>query len=726
MRKKESRIARIAYPCVLLTQVMCVAAEPLFKEVDKPFAVGPVTPQKGWVDAAGISAGSWKPIEQPDLSTRLDGAKHLKLVDVAPAPRRISQGRLPYFCPNPDGKSWDIIHPYHKKYLSEGQVFVHDFGSGESKLFRYGTNEGKNIATSCRTDFHMKASYYLDKKMIFVLPTTTIGPVFLVYDPAVNDFASRTTPFDGPFDVYALDIGEDDRLYGLGQPGSRDGFQAFIFDPETYETRIYARKGTGQKDPFPYYRKGVMHGDWLYFKFGHAPWRLAAFNFKSEEFRLLATTEEIKGDHATIRIERHCGGASANVKQGVSIGGVSSIDEDLFECWLVDGRVIPRTDDVAPWSNQPAQRWPRLKHRFREFQRWPKDFSYDVTPPEIDENGGAPVDTDGHVTLPYRLVDSPEWKTVEYRVTLYTGVVRQLIEINASTLFAVDEGYGQHLFYDLNGKRLKRYLVQRVSPYAVGVVDDRLYVSGYPHFATVEYDLENLATTIEPTFLGYLGEQSDTHVPLGGLAGGADGCVYIAGTTAGRRRIGGGMAWYDMDDRKVESKIMDAHRIFWLTSTSDGKYILLSSKSDKGSRIFCWDTGRKAFAYDIPSPTESHAGPLEEALPGLVIGHAVDGERGLLYGLEAVTGKVVWRKTVPAKPVTSFSQVRRHLYTFRRGPDGFIWASFENVLVRIDARDANVIPVGRIDPTRIAFAHQGVYASGGSNLRRIEGLSVDE
>jgi hypothetical protein len=256
------------------------------------------------------------------------------------------------------------------------------------------------------------------------------------------------------------------------------------------------------------------------------------------------------------------------------------------------------------------------------------------------------------------------------------------------------------------------------------VVGDRVVVSGYPTFVTVAYDLKDLAAAKAPEFVGYLGKQSDTHMPLGGLAGGADGCVYIAGTTVGRRRDGGGMAYVDLKSKEVGSETMVDHRVFWLTPAAGGRYILLSSKAPAGSRLFCWDTTLKKFIYDVPSPTASHAGPIVEALPGLVMGHAVDGDGGLLYGLEPATGKVLWRKRVPVGPVTAFSQVRRHAYTFRRGPDGLIWASFGDALVRIGPRDATVSPVGRMSPVQIAFARGRVYASGGASLRRIEGVEV--
>lgn len=695
-----------------------------FKEVEAAFSIQRTSVQKAWAKGDRPSAMNWKPVAQHDLARMLQRAARLDCETVAPAPRRISQGHLPYFCPNPDGRSWDIIHPYHKKYLSEGQVLVHDFGSGESRMFRYGTSEGDNIMTPCLTDFHMKSSYYLSKKLIFCLRVRDHGILFLVYDPAVNDFVSKTTPFDGGFDLYGLSIGRDRKLYGMGQPGSRDGFLYFVFDPDTFETRLCARAGTGQKEPFPYYRDSVMQGDWLYVKYGHAPWRLAAFNFKTKAFRQLATSQNIKGDHRTININRRAGGVCGHIEQGARISGISAFDETRFAFWLVDGKVVPRTDDIAPWSNRPVQRLPRLPHKFREFQQWPDGFSCRTGPPEIKRDASGPVDTHGHVALPYRLPGGKAWKTLNYQVSLYPGLVRRLVEVNPHILFAVDEGYGQHIFYDLKNRRFKRYLVQRISPYAIGVVDGWVYVSGYPAFVTGRYDLKALSSTDNPTIIGYLGRASDTHTPLGGLSAGADGCIYMAGTTHGRRRDGRGLSWVDPKTEKEGTVALEGHRVFWLTSTLKGRYLLLSCKSAEGSRIFCWDTLGKKFIYDIASPSDSHAGPLEEAFPGLVMGHAVQGDGGMLYGLEAATGKILWKKNVPCGPVTSVSRVRRHAYTYRRGPDGFIWATFGDALVRIDPGNAMVTPVGKLEPVQAAFAGNGVYVSGGAGLRRIIGLRV--
>jgi hypothetical protein len=74
--------------------------------------------------------------------------------------------------------------------------------------------------------------------------------------------------------------------------------------------------------------------------------------------------------------------------------------------------------------------------------------------------------------------------------------------------------------------------------------------------------------------------------------------------------------------------------------------------------------------------------------------------------------------------------VRRQAYSFRRGPDGFIWTFFDRTLVRIDPRSAQVQPVGRLPgserPAQLAFAQGNVFLAGGSSLRRIELLKAGE
>jgi hypothetical protein len=80
-------------------------------------------------------------------------------------------------------------------------------------------------------------------------------------------------------------------------------------------------------------------------------------------------------------------------------------------------------------------------------------------------------------------------------------------------------------------------------------------------------------------------------------------------------------------------------------------------------------------------------------------------------------------KAVPEKPVTSLSQVRRHAYSFRRGPKGYLWCFLGEVLVRIDPRDAQVEVLGRLRPSQLAFVGEDVYAAGSDHLQRVRLIS---
>ena len=163
-----------------------------------------------------------------------------------------------------------------------------------------------------------------------------------------------------------------------------------------------------------------------------------------------------------------------------------------------------------------------------------------------------------------------------------------------------------------------------------------------------------------------------------------------------------------------------------MTDAADGRYVVLSSKCEDQGRLFVWDTQSHGFRHRVDPPRgATRPGPIVEALPGLVMGHTVDGQDApFLYGFDPASGEVLWTKPVPSPPVTAFSLVRRQAYSFRRGPDGFIWSFFDNTLVRIDPRDARVEAVGRLPdgsrPAQLAFAQGKLFLAGGSHVRRVK------
>jgi hypothetical protein len=694
-------------------------------QAGEEFSVDTIQPQCGWIAGRAVAPSDWQPVDQPNLAEKLHRVPNLVLQDVAPPPERCWVGRRPYLVPNPDGRSWDMIYPYFNKYGGVQELVIHDFGCGRTRRQVLGTREGDSVLAQARIDFHMQPSFYTCGKLVFEMYGAV---VFIVYDPAEDAFVHGAKPFGDEVINGRCVLGNDGMIYGLGWPRDKSGLVAYSFDPKTYETRRFETFGPSNERRRELYAEVRMLGDWIYAAFGAEPWHLVAFNFTTGEGRLLGTTEEIIGDYQTIGFNRMRGGFSGHIRSAAAIAGIDRCDRDEFAFWLHDGKIYPRTGNIPPWSDKPAEEDPGPRFRWqREFQVWPRDFGPPSPPPWIEEDSGKP-DTQGRVELRYQPGGQGEWKTLRYDVHMYPGIVRLLTEINDHVLFATDEGYGQHVFYNLRTNQLKR-IGGTLSPYSFGVYQDRLYVSGYPGSRMIEYDFSRpLGLRQEDPNPKRLGAPpSDTHTPLGGTFGGADGRVYNAGTTLGRRRIGGGVGWYDATTGQLGGMPLEDHRIFWMTS-ADGRYIVLSSKCSGKGQLFVWDTETHEFRHQVDPPGgAARPGPIVEAVNGLVMGHADGAERGpLLYGFDPASGKILWTKSVPSPPVTAFSQVRRQAYSFRRGPNGHVWTFFDKTLVRIDPRDALIEPVGRTEPAQLAFAGGRVYIAGGPMLRRIEGVSVGE
>jgi hypothetical protein len=731
---KESRPGRLLFSvCVTMMffcPAVCAAAgtgtAAQWREGE--FTIGTVAPQKAWAGKA-IDPAQWRAAAQADIAGLLAKAPRLECEAAAPPPQRCWSGHQPYLVPNPDGKSWDMLLPYYNKYRGEQEIIIHDFGTAKTSRQVLSTGKGDSVLRREAIGFHMQPSYYTNNQLVFCV----YGPVlFAVYDPAADKFTYGVKPFgDAVINGRAV-LGDDGLVYGVGWPKDKSGFIAFSFNPLTKEVAKSETFGPANPHRQELYREVRMCGDWIYAAIGNRPWHLVAYNFASGEDRLLARTKDIRGSSDTIGMKHIPGGFRGHIREPAAIEGIEKFDEKQFDFWLHDGRIIRRDSDKPPWTAAAnAARPPKSFRWAREYQVWPGDFEPPSPPPQFKRDAGGP-DCKGRVELPYRLGGENQWRKLTYEVKMYPGVVQLLTEVNDRVLFATDSGYGQHVFYDTGTNKLMR-ISGTLSPYSIGHYNNRLYVSGYPTSQMFEYDFSRKIGLKQddpnPRRVAWVGKFDDTHCPLGGTVGCADGRVYNAGTTYGRRREGGGFGWYDTRTGETGGMPFEGHRIFWMTAAAAGRYLLMSSKCGGDGVLFCWDTQKRDFLYKKPVLAQPTPGAIEEALPGgLVIGHTTGGEEaaGLLYGLCAETGEILWRKEVPVKPVTAFSSVRRHSYAFRRGPDGFIWSFFDNTLVRIDPRNAEIEPVGKVSgkPVQIAFANGGVYVAGGDRLRRIRGLSA--
>ena len=705
---------------------------------------GEVRPQRGWAGSPP-AAEEWKPEPRPKLAEQIESAPMLRLQEIAPGPRHVWTEK-PLFAPNPDGETWDMILTYQSGYMGPKQMVIHDFGTGRTQVQKLcelddmdAAKKGENFLHTARFSLHLRPHYFAAGKLF--VDNSSYCTTWSAYDPAQNRFVWAAAPFgyrDG-LKQGASALGEDGMIYGIGWPQDRSCFVPYRLNPETCEVTRYPEFGPANENRSGLYLSSAVDGDWFYAEIGQEPWHLVAFNVWTGEGRLLAESKKIREDQMNLASMK--GGVRGEVRNAVFVRGVKDFDRDKFTFWLDNGKVYPREGEIPPWSDKPAELrekqydWDHNCWFMGPMAHW-GDFVPEPGPPEIDfakPDGSQVPDGNGKVALRWRPRDSEEWRTMNYRVELYPGKVRRLTEINNRVLCALDEGYGEHVFYDVKSGGITR-IGATSSPKSMGVAGDRLYVSGYPTSQMHEYDFSRpLGLRQEkpnPGFLGYVGKHNDTHYPIAGTIGGADGRVYSAGCTLGRRRVGGGLGWYDPDTGELGGVTLEGHRVFWMTEALDGRYLILSTKHSGDGRLLCWDTRSHEFIYRKKVRDATRPGPIAEAWPGLMIGHTVHADGGgFLYGFRAGTGEILWTRDVPVAPVTAFSRVRRHAYCFRRGPQGAIWTFFGDTLVRIHPDGMRIEVVGRLpqghDQAMLAFAGGRVYLAGSEKLMAVKELRVD-
>lgn len=250
--------------------------------------------------------------------------------------------------------------------------------------------------------------------------------------------------------------------------------------------------------------------------------------------------------------------------------------------------------------------------------------------------------------------------------------------------------------------------------------------------------------TSNPREMG--GLERDTRVAIAHCSKmGADGKIYFGGFGE-RGYCAGGFGWYDPKTEKYGGfwKPLSGHAVFWLAPFQERRLIAMSTRAafdeTNGNRV---PNEAKLFIYDvkegrivreiIPVPRAPGTGLIFAATPEHLLGLTVDPEHSdgsLLYGADVTTGEVMFRKALPW-PVSSererwygcWVDSNDEYYDMVRGPDGFAWTWLRNVLVRINATDASVQDVGKIDrlgyPT---FVGNDVYLSGHEQLRRIRNI----
>jgi hypothetical protein len=646
-----------------------------------------------------------------------------------------------YWVPNTDGKTWDVFFLYSPQYMGPHEVVILDTGTGELK--RQSIERG--------VSFHLIDNYLIDGKHYYKPGVEgREGESIYIYDPDKNEFIDGGRPLGPDLEnsggKWALDGGQ---LYGFGRLRGKDGapdrFAAYRIDPKTLKGEVFKPLGELHANHVWLYSSVHKEGDWIYSKVGKAPWRLWASNLVTGEGKMLIETEIFDGDHKTIRLESlaDIGGFKVGVNRPKGSG------RDAVDFWLKDGKLSEKTGEIPPWSDKPPAA--------------PKRAAKSPLPPK-PEMRRTPPDADGNVEVTWRSAPDADWRSVKFDVIRHDQPIRRMVVVPGNRLFALAESYGQAVMFDLASKK-RLPLGKTMSVYSMTAKDDTVYMSGYAgaviwaYNANQSWTVNDRAADIgegaretdreaeltqpesNPRQVARLALQTRMQNPWGGTVIGADGKVYAAGWII-RVGNGGALGWWDPKTQESGGLTdpFSAYPIYWMCGVSDGtaenRYLAISTKPTKDDKnpaytppqgkVFIFDTaGQKIIRELIPTAQSAH-GPVVQAAPGVVMGFAKapEGDGGLLWAADVVTGKTLWTRAVPVAPVTNFAMIRRNAGTIlQRGPDGKIWTFMGKTLVRITPADGAVEIVGTVgnaEPGELTFTNGEIYLAGGTSLRRID------
>jgi hypothetical protein len=701
------------------------------------FLLACLTPLIGLPEA---SAATWSVAEQPDLKQVLEDASVLQTESLGEPARGVNVWER-WLVPNTDGKSWDLLQIYFKEYYGPTWLFAVDLGSGNVKKQRL--PDGHQFYLSGR-------ALGFDGKFYIATPSRRTWNMHLfVYDPATNSVEERGEIVQGlGGEVRPLAVGPDGRIYGTGTRGNQVGL--YIYDPKLGKV-VKDFGAVGPKHPNGAWSRYVMGVDdtHAYVASGMIPaWYLLAVNLKTGEEKVLleSPTERV------MDVIESFPGAYARVPQD---GAANK------EYWLYHAEAMLKVNDQPPWPKKDSP-WAKAVPK-------PEVYFDQIDP---DENGNAVVwhrprqRTPGKSETRNPTSDTDEnWKSIRLEgVQTYPHRINPLSVLPDGRLYGTGDDYvGTFLFNPRTDETI--YCGPRVglAPYATILCEGKLYLSGYSGGHLFVYDPARPWTLgkggppgspapdqgdarSNPRYLGDFDRKTRVGLMHSSTLG-ADGKVYFGGFGL-RHYTGGGFGWFDPKTGKLDGfwKPLSGYAVHWIAPVLDGESIVISTTKaadelnnnqvPEEAKLFVYDvTEQKIVREIVPAPKSRATGLIAEVAPGRLLGLTTTGAEygkpgaGLLYGVDAATGEVLFRKPLPC-PVSIDSHWPHWVdpsYEYLglvRGPDGFLWTWLKNVLVRIDPKDASLHVVGKIDPVGYAtFVGNDLYLSGPEQLRRIRNIT---
>ena len=479
-------------------------------------------------------------------------------------------------------------------------------------------------------------------------------------------------------------------------------------------------------------------------------WYLVAVNLTTGDQKVLleSPTEQV------MDIIEHFPSAFARLPQGNG--------EPDKEYWLYHGQVFLMTNSEPPWPRQ-ASPWDKAKPK--------PEVYFDQTDPDEDGNAvlWSRAREDPKAEKPNGSTNAdrkakPEsrgWQATRLEdVETYPHRINPLSVLPDGRLYGTGDDYaGTFILDPKTGQTTYCGPRTGLAPYTTIVDRGKLYLSGYSGGHLFVFDPardwtlgkggppghpapDQADPRSNPRYLGDFDRTTRVGL-MHGSALGADGRIYFGGFGL-RHYTGGGLGWYDPRTGKMDGfwEALSGYAVQWIVAALGGQLIVISTiraadelknhQTPEQARLFVYDVSAGKIVRNIaPIPRGHTTGLIAEVAPGRLLGLTSDPEhrdRAVLYGVDVTNGERLFTKGLPS-PVSidtswpHWVDPSYEYHAFGRGPDGFVWTYLQNVLARIDPKDAGVRIVGKVDPVGWpTFVGRDLYLSGTESLRRIRNI----